>query len=245
MAVVKGSKQEKMVVVKYRPWKTFIIRTVVLVTLTIATIGGYFLGQYQGINENGNALAQRDVLLVEVANFENQVNVLQQELTNSEQASLVDKQALEEVQKTIITFQENTVQLEEDILFYKKIMSPENEETGLIIGQLDLISTGEVNRIRYRLELRQAGNNEGMITGYANVNILGMQDAQELSMPLRSVSDDEDQLDIKLRFRYFQNIVGEIILPDNFNPDKIQIIAVSEGSDPKTVQKSFAWVVES
>jgi hypothetical protein len=123
-------------------------------------------------------------------------------------------------------------------------MSPENTETGLMIGQLDLLQTDLQNRIRYRLELRQAGNNDNLVSGYVNVNILGTRDRQEISMPLRSLAVEEDQLDIKLQFRYFQNIQGELILPDGFLPLGVQILAVDEGNNGKTIQKSFAWLVE-
>jgi hypothetical protein len=139
---------------------------------------------------------------------------------------------------------ETISQLQEDVLFYKQIMSPENNETGLMIGQLDLESTEEQGRIRYRLELRQVGNNDNIVSGYTNVNILGSQDRQEISIPLRSLAEDEDQLDIKLQFRYFQNIQGELVLPEGFEPLGVQILAVDESNDGKTVQKSFAWVIE-
>ncbi len=112
-----------------------------------------------------------------------------------------------------------------------------------MIGQLDLVNMNDAGRVRYRLELRQVGNNDNIRSGYANVNILGSQDRQEISMPLRSVAVDEDQLDIRLQFRYFQNIQGELLLPERFEPVGVQIIAVDEGND-ETVQKSFAWVVE-
>jgi len=143
-----------------------------------------------------------------------------------------------------MNLRETIAQLQEDVLFYKQIMSPENTETGLMIGQLDLESTEAPDRIRYRLELRQLGNNENIVSGYTNVNILGSQDRQEVSMPLRSLSAEEDQLDIKLQFRYFQNIQGEIVLPEGFEPLGMQIVAVDESNDGKTIQKSFAWVVE-
>ena len=82
------------------------------------------------------------------------------------------------------------------------------------------------------------------MSGYVNVNILGTRERQEISMPLRSLAVEEDQLDIKLQFRYFQNIQGELVLPDGFIPLGVQILAVDEGNDGKTIQKSFAWLVE-
>ena len=87
-------------------------------------------------------------------------------------------------------------------------------------------------------------NNENVISGYANVNILGMQEGSEVSFPLRSIAVDENQLDIRLQFRYFQNIEGELIIPENFVPKTMQILAVAQGKNAKTVQKNFVWLVE-
>lgn len=242
--IVKGSKQLKMIVLPYRPWRKTLACLGILL-LVAATGGGfYFYGYSEGVFINGDARQERDELIVQVDVMSSQLNILQQELTNSEQANAVDRQALEEVQGTIINLRETIAQLEEDVLYYKQIMSPENTETGLMIGQLDLLQTDLQNRIRYRLELRQAGNNDNLVSGYVNVNILGTRDRQEISMPLRSLAVEEDQLDIKLQFRYFQNIQGELILPDGFLPLGVQILAVDEGNNGKTIQKSFAWLVE-
>ena len=242
--IVKGSKQLKMIVLPYRPWRKTLACLGILL-LVAATGGGfYFYGYSEGVFINGDARQERDELIVQVDVMSSQLNILQQELTNSEQANAVDRQALEEVQGTIINLRETIAQLEEDVLYYKQIMSPENTETGLMISQLDLLQTDLQNRIRYRLELRQAGNNDNLVSGYVNVNILGTRDRQEISMPLRSLAVEEDQLDIKLQFRYFQNIQGELILPDGFLPLGVQILAVDEGNNGKTIQKSFAWLVE-
>jgi len=241
---VKGSKQLKMVVVPYQPWRKALYRFGFLLFIAVASAGFYFYGYGSGVLVNGDARDERDQLLVQMNDMTAQLNILQQDLINSEQASTVDRQALDEVQGTIINLRETIAQLEEDVLYYKQIMSPENNETGLMIGQLDLMNTEEANRIRYRLELRQVGNNDNLISGYTNVNILGTRDRQEISMPLRSLAVDEDQLDIKLQFRYFQNIQGELILPEGFEPLGVQILAIDEGNNEKTIQKSFAWVVE-
>jgi hypothetical protein len=241
---VKGSKQLRMIVIPYRPWRKAGMRLGVLTLILAIGAGFYFFGYGQGVLLNGEAQVERDQLLIQVDDMTSQMNSLQQDLINSEQASTVDRQALDEVQGTLMNLRESIAQLEEDVLFYKQIMSPENSENGLMIGQLDLFNTEESNRIRYRLELRQVGSNDNLVSGYANVNILGTQDRQEISIPLRSLALDESQLDIKLQFRYFQNIQGDLVLPDGFDPLGVQIMAVDEGNNEKTVQKSFAWVVE-
>jgi len=244
MAVVKGSKQIKMVVVPHRPWRNLLLTLAGLIVAVILTGAGVYYGYSRGTNENIDVRIERDQLSASVNSLETELETLQQDFVNLQQASLVDRQAVIEVQDMLVGLREINAQLEEDVLFYRQIMLPENDESGLAIGQLDLSATEEENRIRYHIELKQLANNENVISGYANVNILGMQEGSEVSFPLRSIAVDENQLDIRLQFRYFQNIEGELIIPENFVPETVQILAVAQGENAKTVQKNFVWLVE-
>jgi len=244
MAVVKGSKQIKMMVVPHRPWRNLLLTLAGLIVAVILTGAGVYYGYSRGTNENIDVRIERDQLSASVNSLETELETLQQDFVNLQQASLVDRQAVIEVQDMLVGLREINAQLEEDVLFYRQIMSPENDESGLAIGQLDLSATEEENRIRYHIELKQLANNENVISGYANVNILGMQEGSEVSFPLRSIAVDENQLDIRLQFRYFQNIEGELIIPENFVPETVQILAVAQGENAKTVQKNFVWLVE-
>ena len=245
MATVKGSKQEKMIVVPYRPTQQLWVRSAIALALLLTGGAAFLYGFSAGVSENGEARIQRDELQDAVLQIEQENSALRQQLLNLEQAGTVDKQALENVQQTIVGLRENISQLEEDVLFYKQIMSPENAETGLVIGQLDLVATDNPATIRFRLELKQQGNNENLIDGYANINVVGLRDYQEISIPLSELSASVPESDIRLQFRYFQNIEGELGLPENFEPTKVQILAVASGDNAKTVQKSFGWLVEN
>ena len=244
MAVVKGSKQIQMVVVPHRPWRSISLTLGAFCVAVFLAVAGIYYGYTRGTKENISVRIERDQLSTNINILQAQMEILQQDFVNVEQASLVDRQALVEVQDMLVDLREINAQLEEDVLFYRQIMSPENDESGLAIGQLDLRATEEENRIRYRIELKQFADNENVITGYANVNILGMQNGNEVSFPLRSVAPEQSQLDIRLQFRYFQNIEGELIIPDDFVPETVQILAVSQGEDSKTIQKNFVWLVE-
>jgi hypothetical protein len=245
MVAVKGSRQEKMVVVPYRPLQLFWLRASMVLLLVAVGAGAYFYGFFAGIRENGEARFERDELKDAVLAMQEENTGLRQRLLKIEQAGTVDQQALDSVQQTIAAQREKISQLEEDVLFYKQIMSPENAENGLVIGQLDLVATDVPGTIRYKMELKQQGNNENVISGHATVKILGMRNYQEIAIPLNELSAAQPEEDIRLQFRYFQNIEGELTLPDNFEPTKVQIVAVAEGDNSKTVQKSFGWLVEN
>lgn len=234
-----------MIVVPHRPMRSLWLCSTF--TLVLLATGGaaYFYGYGLGAGDDGDARVERDGLRVIVSSLQQENGALNARLLSLEQTGSVDQQALDDVQHTIVALREKISQLEEDVLFYKQIMSPENAETGLVIGQLDLVATDVPGMIRYKMELKQQGNNENLITGHANVNLLGLRDYEEVSIPLNELSASQQERDIRLQFRYFQNIEGELVLPEGFEPVKVQIMAVAEGANAKTVQKSFGWLVEN
>jgi hypothetical protein len=131
------------------------------------------------------------------------------------------------------------------VLFYKEISSAGSEERGLVVSQLDLLATEVPNRYRYKLKFEQAGRQDRQLEGYANIAVIGVQDNMELTLPLSAISNAMQGENIKLHFRSFQDVEGEIALPTGFEPAKVEILAVTEGPDSKTMQKNFSWLVES
>jgi hypothetical protein len=156
----------------------------------------------------------------------------------------MDQQANAEVQGTITSLRERVAQLEEDIVFYRQVVAEETEDTGLMIGQLDLDATTDPGRFRYKLVMRQKdADGDTFLVGHVNVNLVGLLDEEQVILALRDISEAEDELDIRLRFKYFQNIEGELALPEGFQPDRVQIAAVSTEPVSKTISEDFGWVV--
>ena len=157
----------------------------------------------------------------------------------------MDQRATEEVQATIIGLRDRVAQLEQDIVYYRQVVSAEIEDTGLIISQLDIDATRESNRYRYKLVLRQQdADGDTSLIGHVNINLVGSQGEEQQILSLRDLSAEQDQLNIRLRFKYFQNIEGELVLPDNFIPDRLQVAAVSVEPVEKSINQNFSWVVE-
>lgn len=244
MAKVKGSRQYNMQVVRHRPLLQFCLRGGALLLLVVSVAVAWFAGHQQGLTDGADALRERAALRIEVAALQAGNTSLDLQLRNAEQALDLDRQTLDSLQQTLLSLREMNSQLQQDVLFYKHILAPENDETGLVIGQLDLRSADVPGEVRYRLALKQQGGSEETLSGHVNVSILGSQDGQEVSLPLRSLSSQVEELDIPLQFRYFQNIEGTLRLPAGFEPQKVQILAIAESPTAKTVQQSFGWFVQ-
>tara|TARA_B110000902_G_scaffold184705_1_gene209105 strand:- start:310 stop:927 length:618 start_codon:yes stop_codon:yes gene_type:complete len=189
--------------------------------------------------------ATQQELSEQLIGAETENSELRRQVAILDRSSVMDQRATEEVQTTIIGLRDRVAQLEQDIVYYRQVVSAETEDTGLIISQLDIDATRESNRYRYKLVLRQQdADGDTSLIGHVNINLVGSQGEEQQILSLRDLSAEQDQLNIRLRFKYFQNIEGELVLPESFVPDRLQVAAVSMEPVEKSVNQNFSWVVE-
>lgn len=242
--VVKGSKQEQMVVVPYRPRQRVLFTLFLVLGVAISAAGGWAYGYYKTMLTQQTELADQSELTAEIDSLRLENANLRRQIAILDRSSVMDQQANAEVQGTITSLRERVAQLEEDIVFYRQVVAEETEDTGLMIGQLDLDATTDPGRFRYKLVMRQKdADGDTFLVGHVNVNLVGLLDEEQVILALRDISEAEDELDIRLRFKYFQNIEGELALPEGFQPDRVQIAAVSTEPVSKTISEDFGWVV--
>ena len=242
--VVKGSKQEQMVVVPYRPRQRVLFTLFLVLGVAISAAGGWAYGYYKTMLTQQTELADQSELTAEIDSLRLENANLRRQIAILDRSSVMDQQANAEVQGTVTSLRERVAQLEEDIVFYRQVVAEETEDTGLMIGQLDLDATTDPGRYRYKLVMRQKdADGDTFLVGHVNVNLVGLLDEEQVILALRDISEAEDELDIRLRFKYFQNIEGELALPEGFQPDRVQIAAVSTEPVSKTISEDFGWVV--
>src|SRR5690625_6554530 len=99
-------------------------------------------------------------------------------------------------------------------------MAPENSNSGLVIGSLNVISTGLPRQYEYKVVVQQLATNHQVLSGYLNFNVVGWRNGEQEIIPLHQLSNQVDDANIRLRFRYFQNIEGRLTLPDDFEPER-------------------------
>jgi hypothetical protein len=243
--VVKGSKQERMVVVPYRPARRVIIVLLLIVGVGASAAGGFLYSYYVTTESQQGELDSREELSRELQTRELENSDLRRQIAILDRSGVLDQRATEEVQSTIMSLREKVAQLEQDIVYYRQVVSDETGETGLVISQLDLSTTSATGVYSYKLVLRQLdADGDSFLIGFVNINLVGSQGEEQIVVPLREVSPEQNNLDIRLRFKYFQNIEGSLTLPEGFVPERVQIAAVSTEPVGKEINQDFSWVVE-
>lgn len=241
---VKGTKQPLLVVVPYRPVRNIILWLSSVLTVIVMVAGSYYWGVYQGTSRQADAVAERNELRVRVAALSEESKALQQQVVNLKLGAQVDHEANEQVRAQVISLKEEISALQEDISFYRGIMAPENSDSGLVIGSLNVIGTGIPRQYEYKVVVQQLAINHQVLSGHLNFNVVGWRNGVQETIPLHQLSSEVDDANIRLRFRYFQNIEGRLMLPDDFEPERIELIARSTGNNPRTTEKKFGWLVQ-
>ena len=238
--VVRGSKQHQMRVVPDRPLRQFLMFGAVFLLVFSASVTGFLVAYaYNLISLSGSELAQLRFDLNE-SSVEN--DSLRREIAFLERASEVDKNAAFQSNALSAELRLQILELERDVEYYRKVISEEAGNTGLSIASFDLFATSIEKKYRYRIVLRQQdADGDSYLEGSVTVLVTGKKAGVDLAIPIHKLSSDQDGLDIRLRFKYFQNVEGELEIPDEFQPVRIDIEASSEEPVKKTVKKSVLW----
>jgi len=239
MAVVKGSKLHRMVVVPYRPlYKTMIF----IVFLFAMAVFGWLIYEYgnnQGLELKVEVVREKDLISKELKEARALISEMRQEIADLTVGGEIDNQANEEVRQTIENQQNLLAAQNEEISFYKGVMLPNVANTGLRIERLD-VSSNAPGRVRCSLLLTQVVDKLDYVQGWVKISLLGQNGGQEETVQVSELGRDEAE-EIKFRFRYFQDIVGELQLPEGFIPREVMVVAQSSGLNAQRLEKTFDW----
>lgn len=243
MTVVKGSDQYKVKVVTYNPWRRSLVMVAVVVSLALAIVVSFSVGKYSGVDQHTQLQEERDALAIASALSENEIAQLRQQVANLSLGSEVDQRASEEVRAEVIALKAQIAVQQEDIGFYRGLMSPTENSRGLTIGSWDL-SRASGGEYQYKLVLQQLATIHNVLNGSVGINVIGYQNGDKVTYTLKELSEQNQYGRIKLKFKYFQTINGRLQLPEGFEPDYVEVMAESHGSNATKVDKKFGWFVQ-
>ena len=243
MKEVIGSKQYRSIVVHDKPSRRrLVIASVVLMVVAVAQLA-YWHGGH-------TIRADYRQLTMEYAKLVEQLQIAQaryqdasQQLTNSRLGSDIDRKSVQAVRSTVGEHRQTINQLNEEINFYKGLMAPTERERGLGIRSWEVYRSSVPNRFHYKLGLQQLALKHQVLKGSVQVNVIGKRNGAKAILPLSALSELADKK-LKLRFKYFQYLEGELALPKDFVAERVNIIAKATSPKAVTVDKYYDWSVE-
>jgi hypothetical protein len=234
--------EERLIVVPYRPGQRRAQYAVGAVVLGLVCLGAYLFGRYHAQLSFQQLDEQRQALFAERARLQERVALLGQKLADAEISSQVDSDSVVIVREALLALEQDLADQRQELTFYKGMMAPSELEKGLTIGDWDVTKQEGTSRYDFRLVMQQLAAVHRVIKGRVSISIEGIRNGDLVRVPISELSPQMGNASLKLRFKYFQNIEGELELPDDFEPRSVVVDARSFGKKPEQRQKTFDWL---
>jgi len=205
----------------------------------------YELGQRRAGFNRAEAYSSIGELTTSLDAANTEIRGLQAKLAILETAASVDNEAYGQIESELGDLQSQISELEENLEFYRGIVSPDDSK-GIQIQELRVSEAEAVGEFRLQLFLTQALRSDRSISGRVQMLLQGQQDGAQVELTLADIISNPDySLPIRFKFRYFQEVLAEVRLPEGFEPDAVVVKATPTGKNAKTVEQSFVWQLKA
>lgn len=218
-------------------------RVLLAVSAVLLLVGGSW-GLYEyGRHAGGFDRQAMQALEEGMAALEQENRRLQQRLAHAQQSGRVDQQAHAEVRETLGGLNEEIIRLREELAFYRGIVSPADSRRGLRIHSFDLRPGATGRDWRFQLMLLQAMQHDRQARGRAMIEIVGAMNGSQARFALGDL-DERYAGGIEFDFRYYQELGGDILLPEGFEPARVEIALHTPGEESPRAEAEYDWAQE-
>jgi uncharacterized small protein (DUF1192 family) len=208
-------------------------------------IGGYLLFEFGRLQADYNivdAAAEKQAMLREISTLEDEIAALKQEIARLETHREIDREAYEVVETDLADLQRKIQEQTDAIAFYRGIVSPKDGSRGLKVQDLKLSRGNDERHFNLRLVLVQVMQHDRSVKGEVNFSIDGAQDGVAKTYNLAELLPEDGDSQWPFAFRYFQDFDRELVLPEGFTPERINVEVVSRTKTIANVKQSFDWI---
>ena len=209
---------------------------------------GYLVFEFGRIQANYNivdAAAERQGYEDRIEGLQAEIVGLKEQVVLLETHRDIDKEAYKDVETSLMALQEKIQEQTDAIAFYRGIVSPTDGAAGLRVQDLKL-TRGSVERAyNVRLVLVQSLKHDRKVSGDVKLTVVGDQGGAEASIEFAQLLPADASRSWPFSFRYFQDFDREIILPDGFTPERIDIEVLSKTRSIDSIEESFAWATST
>lgn len=207
---------------------------VILISLLIGLLFGFFSYKFYTTNSLTNLQASNEIL--DRINKENteKINSLEAEVSILRTENKVKNQALRDLQqnyKNVIDLNNN---LQADVAFYERLLSPNVKNKGLRVFQSELIKQKDNNYL-LKLFLVQKIERAREISGKYEIYIKGQQNntAKSLQISLKTKTN--------FKFKYFHKVSLPFSLPNGFKAEELVVKLFPKNNNKKTIEYTVDW----
>ena len=221
-------------VVHRKPMHIFKKVLLAIALMAVSLTVGLVVGQWSG----KEAVLQNGALLQRLNALEGLQQSLERELAASKLAADLQEQAAQELQQRLTQLLGEKVELENAVSFYRDLMEVGAKREGLRVASFTVLATNTPQIFQFSILITQIAEKRKYVAGDIQLKVIGILQGgrQEVIFDAKNAVVG---FPLKLRFKYFQDLVGQIRLPPDFIPERVSISVQQNGK--KTTGADFEW----
>ena len=233
----------KLVVTTYAPTRRMI--TVVLLLLLVAggVYGMFEFGRYSAGFDSLAALKHRAALRAEIEDHQGTISELRAKVAQLESSTVGQTREREEVQRTIGDLQAQVARANQELAFFRGIVTQNANSAEVKIQQARMVATAAANKFRIRVTLVQPMKPDTVVSGVVVLSVDGELDGKPGRADFATLSGGKKR-EIPFTFRYLENIEEEITMPPGMKPQQLLVEVKSNKRGSAPVQQSYVWTVD-
>ncbi|HEY9183300.1 MAG TPA: DUF6776 family protein [Gammaproteobacteria bacterium] len=221
-------------------------RSLVLAALAAAVaIGSLYLAFELGRYRSGYSIMdtrrERDDLEQRLKEEQAASDELRRQLAIAETAGEIDRETYSEIKSSLSDLEAKIQAQEEELVFYRGIVSPQDGVPGLRIQSLEVLPGDGEGRYLLRLLLVQAIVHSRRVSGAVKLRLEGIQDGQTTSFDIAELAEPGESYDMAYEFRYFQGLETELSLPAGFEPQRVLVEIWPNEARAERINQTFEW----
>lgn len=221
--------------------RTWVVRGVLFALVGISAYLIFEFGRISAGYDIVDAAKDRQAYKDRIEALDDEIIALTQEVALLETHREIDRESYKEVETSLSSLQAKIQEQRDAIAFYRGIVSPADGKSGLRVQDLKLTRGKAEREFNLRLVLVQAMQHDRKVSGDVGLTIVGDQDGVETSYAMAQLLRDDEETNWSYSFRYFQNFDRELVLPDGFTPERIDVEVRSRTRSISSIEESFAW----
>ncbi len=170
---------------------------------------------------------------------------LRRQLAIVETAADIDRATYAQVESTLGDLQAQIQAQEEELVFYRGIVSPQDGIAGLRIQSLEVLPSDGEGRYLLRLLLVQAIQHSRRVSGAVKLQLEGTQNGEAVTFDVAELALPGESYDMDYEFRYFQGLETELRLPATFEPQRVVVEIWPNEARADRINQTFDWPTEA
>jgi len=223
----------------HRPGRTLAVSVILLLGVLFGGWWLYELGRDHGGYESRMSRATEARLRIQIDDLRSRVTELADQRTLLERSRRIDEATFQRLESRLEQREQHIGHLEEELAFYRSLVSSADAESGLTVERFSLYPDG-AREYRFEIVLTRLDHDDTEAGGSLDLTIEGLRAGESVELAYADLVVDGDP-ELGFRFKYFQALAGRLRLPDDVDPERVRLAVEPEDDEIGSVEEDYSW----